>query len=118
MYLRRAHRIWIGIALLLLALVGVYAWRGPAVVTQAQQLGAGLWKKASRPAPPSAEEKKHSAKRASQGTEAKGGSRSAPAAQLRQCMDGERVTYTNDACPQGSRESAVPDNLNVISNTR
>ena len=118
MYLRRAHRIWIGIVLLLLALAGVYAWRGPAVVGEAQQLGEGLWKKASRPPPPSAEEKRQSAKAGAQGAEGKGAAKSAPAAQMRKCIQGERVTYTNDACPKGSREEAVSDNLNVISNFR
>lgn len=116
MYLRRAHRISIGIVLLLLALAGMYAWRGPAVVTEAQALGEGLWKKASRPPPPSAEEKRQSAKSGPHGADGKAGAKSAPAAQMRKCIQAERVTYTNEACPQGSREEAVSDNLSVMSN--
>ena len=112
MLLRRAHRIWLGLALALLALASVYAWRGPAVVGEAQRLAQDLWKQASRPPPPSAEETR--AARSGSGSAGGTGSKAAPSAQLRKCVQGERVTYTNEPCPAGSREELVQGELSIV----
>ena len=109
MLLRRTRRIWLGLALALLALASVYAWRGPAVVGEAQRLAQDLWKQASRPPPPSAEETQ-AARNGPGSTSGK----AAPSAQLRKCVQGERVTYTNEPCPAGSREELVQGNLSVM----
>lgn len=54
MYLRPAHRLLIGLALVAAAAAAVYAWRGPAVIGEAEQAATTLWRKASAPPPPSA----------------------------------------------------------------
>ena len=109
MLLLRSHRIALAVLLVALALGAIYLWRGPGVLAEVQQLGGQLWKSATRPAPPSAEEKQA----------ARRGPDSKPrpaAAQMRKCIRGQNVTYTNEPCPAGSREEQVQDQLNVLHN--
>lgn len=42
MYLRPAHRLLMGLALVAAAAAAVYAWRGPAVIGEAEQAATAL----------------------------------------------------------------------------
>ena len=109
MYTRRAQKIWLGLVLTVLALTTLYAWYEPSLTSEARQFARSLWKKASRPPPPPAEETQ-AARNGPGSTSGK----AAPSAQLRKCVQGERVTYTNEPCPAGSREELVQGNLSVM----
>ena len=111
MYIRRSHRILIGIALVVATAVAVYAWRGPAVVDEVQDAAGALVKKASSPPPPTAEEQQRS--QARRATERGQAANPAPAT-MRRCLVGSRILYTDEPCPRGSEEQDVPANLSVI----
>ena len=111
MFLRRAHRIWLGLALALLALAAVYAWRGPAVVNDARDAASALLKKASSPPPPTAEEQQRS--QARRAVDAQGKPATGPV-QPRKCTQNGKTIYTDAPCPAGSQEQIVPENLSVV----
>ena len=111
MYLRPAHRLLIGLALVAAAAAAVYAWRGPAVIGEAEQAATALWRKASAPPPPSAQELQRSQARRAMPEDGTGPSR---AAAPRKCQLGGQTIYTDGACPAGSQEQIVPENLSVI----
>ncbi|MNT00965.1 hypothetical protein D3C72_1354150 [compost metagenome] len=111
MYIRRSHRILIGLAIALAVAAAVVAWRGPTVVNEAQDAASALLKKASSPPPPSAEEQKRSQARRTADVQGK------PAAvptQPRKCIQNGKTIYTDAPCPAGSEEQVVPENLSVV----
>ncbi|MEG0921882.1 MAG: hypothetical protein RSD57_00755 [Comamonas sp.] len=114
MYIRRSHRILIGIALVLAVAAGVYAWRGPAVVDEVQEAANALLKKASAPPPPTPEERQRSHARSIAYAKAQGKPAPTPLLQPRKCVQNSKVTYTDEPCPTGSQEQVVPDNLSVV----
>ena len=112
MYLRPAYRRLIWLALVAACAVAVYAWRGPALIGDAEQAASGLWRKASSPPPPSAEEQQRSQARRAAPDGGSGQAR--PAAVPRKCQLGGQTIYTDGPCPAGSQEQIVPENLSVI----
>ncbi|QMV71980.1 hypothetical protein HS961_03555 [Comamonas piscis] len=112
MYLRPAHRLLIGLALVAAAAVAIYLWRGPAVIDEAGQAATSLWRKASAPPPPSAEEQQRSQARRAATDSGPGPARTA--AVPRKCQLNGQTIYTDGACPDGSQEQMVPENLSVI----
>ena len=118
MYIRRTHRIAIGIAVVLAVAAGVYAWRGPAVVDEAKEAANALVKKASAPPPPTPEEQQRSQARRSGQAQAEGKPAPAPALQPRKCVLNGKITYTDEPCPTGSQEQIVPENLSVVPGSR
>ena len=118
MYIRRTHRIAIGIAVVLALAAGVYAWRGPALVDDAKQATDALVKKASVPPPPTPEEQQRSQARRAAQAQADGKPAPAPAMQPRKCVQNGKITYTDEPCPAGSQEQIVPENLTVVPGSR
>ena len=114
MYLRPAHRLLIGLALVAAAAAAVYAWRGPAVVDEAKDAASALVKKASSPPPPTADEQQRSQARRSADAKAQGKPAPAPLLQPRKCVQNGKIIYTDEACPAGSQEQLVPENLSVV----
>ncbi|MCS4294485.1 hypothetical protein M2375_002718 [Comamonas sp. BIGb0152] len=112
MYLRPAQRLLMGLALVAAAAAAVYAWRGPAVIGEAEQAATALWRKASAPPPPSAEEQQRSQARRAAPEGGTGPARAAAAP--RKCQLGGQTIYTDAPCPAGSQEQIVPENLSVI----
>lgn len=112
MYLRPAHRLLIGLALVAAAAAAVYAWRGPAVIGEAEQAATTLWRKASAPPPPSAQEQQRSQARRSAPEAGTGPAQRAVVP--RKCQLGGQTIYTDAPCPAGSQEQIVPENLSVI----
>ena len=111
MYIRRTHRILIGVALAVAAAVAVYAWRGPAVVDEVQDVSfAMVQQPSSPPPPPAAAQQRSHARRATERGQA---ANPAPAT-MRRCLVGSRILYTDEPCPPGSEEQDVPANLSVI----
>lgn len=114
MYIRRTHRILIGIALVLAVAAGVYAWRGPAVVDEAKDAASALVKKASTPPPPTPEEQQRSHARRAAEAKAQGKPGPAPLMQPRKCIQNGKTIYTDEPCPAGSQEQIVPENLSIV----
>ncbi|WP_116926040.1 DUF4124 domain-containing protein [Comamonas sp. JNW] len=112
MYLRPAYRRLIWLALVVACAAAVYAWRGPALIGDAEQAAATLWRKASSPPPPSAEEQQRS--QARRADPAAGTGPAWPAAVPRKCQLNGQTIYTDGPCPAGSLEQIVPENLSVI----
>ena len=114
MVIRPSHRILIAIAAAMALAAGVYAWRGPAVVDGVRDAASTLVKKASAPPPPTPEEQQRSQARRAADAKAQGKAAPAPALQARKCVQGGKVTYTDEPCPAGSQEQTVPENLSVV----
>lgn len=108
MYIRRTHRILMGLALALAVVAAIVAWRGPVALDEARDT---LLKKASSPPPPSAEEQKRSQARRT--ADAQGKPAAVPA-QPRKCIQNGKTIYTDAPCPAGSEEQVVPENLSVV----
>jgi len=111
MYIRRTHRILMGLAIALAVVAAIVAWRGPAVLDEARDTANTLLKKASSPPPPSAEEQKRSQARRT--ADAQGKPAAVPA-QPRKCIQNRKTIYTDAPCPAGSEEQVVPENLSVV----
>ena len=114
MYIRRTHRILIGIALVLAVAAGVYAWRGPAVMDEAKDAASALVKKASTPPPPTPEEQQRSQALRTGDAKAQGKPDPAPRVQPRKCIQNGKTIYTDEPCPAGSQEQIVPENLSIV----
>lgn len=112
MYLRPAYRRLIWLALVAACAAALYAWRGPAIMGDAEQAASGLWRKASSPPPPSGEELQRSQARRAGPDGGNGQAR--PAAVPRKCRLNGQTIYTDGPCPAGSQEQIVPENLSVI----
>lgn len=112
MYLLPAYRRLIWLALVAACAAALYAWRGPAIIGDAEQAASALWRKASAPPPPSDEALQRGQARRAVPDGGTGHTR--PAAVPRKCQLNGQTIYTDGPCPAGSQEQIVPENLSVI----
>lgn len=90
--------------LALLAAAGAAWWTADQWLPQVRPWVDKAWSKMNRPGEDSLPPEKKTAQGAAAGAR---GAASAPAPQLRKCLQGGRTVYTDEACPPGSQEQKV-----------
>ncbi len=101
--LSRGERIaWATLAAVAVAGAAAAWWTAEQWTPHAGPWAAQAWRKATRPGPETLPRDK-----AGRPAPTAQGAASAPMAQPRKCVQNGQVTYTDQACPPGSRELAV-----------
>lgn len=95
---QRAAVLIVALALVAAALAW---WKADQWLPQARPWIDQTWSKLSRPGEDSLPPEKKSAAAGARGAA------SAPAPQMRKCIQGGRTVYTDEACPPGSQEQKV-----------
>ena len=97
---RQERSAWTGVAVVLLAALAAAWFTTERWTPHAEPWARSMWLKIIRPPPLKPGQAGGSEKRAPHAASEK----ASPAAQPRKCVDGGRISYTDQACPAGSTE--------------